>query len=59
MYILKRKFWYQKQALDRRCSTKKVVLKNFTKFKHLWQSLFFDKVAGHRHRFFPVNFMKF
>ena len=53
------RFWYQKQALDRRCSTKKVVLKNFTKFKHLWQSLFFDKVAGHRHRFFPVNFMKF
>ena len=32
----------------RRCSVKKVVLKNFSKFtgKHLHQSLFFNKVAG-------------
>ena len=47
------------------------VLKNFAKFteKHLWQSLFFKKVAGLRpaallkkrlwHRCFPVNFRKF
>ena len=50
---------------------KKGVLKNFAKFtgKHLWQSLFFNKVAGLRpatlwekrlwHRCFPVNFPKF
>ena len=54
-----------------RCSIKKVVLRNFTKFtgKHLCQSLFFNKVAGlgsatllkkrHWHRCFPVNFAKF
>ena len=37
------------------------VLKNFAKFtgKHLWQSLFFNKVAGLRHRSFPMNFAKF
>ena len=31
-----------------KCSIKKVVLKNFTKFtgKHLFQSLFFNKFAG-------------
>ena len=31
-----------------RCSMKKVVIRNFTKFtgKHLCQSLFFNKVAG-------------
>ena len=40
---------------------KKGVLKNFAKFtgKHLCQSLFFDKVAGLRHRCFPLNFAKF
>ena len=40
---------------------KKSVLRNFTKFtgKHLCQSLFFNKVAGLRHRCFPVNFVKF
>ena len=49
---------------------KKDVLKNFAKFtgKHLWQSAFFNKVAGLRpktllkiklwHRCFPVNFAK-
>ena len=45
----------------------KGVLGNFTKFtrKHLYQSLFFNKVAGLRldkrlwHRCFPVNFVKF
>ena len=47
----------------RKCSVRKVVLRNFTKFtgKHLRQSLFFNKVAGHRlwHRCFSVNFAKF
>ena len=50
---------------------KKVVLRNFAKStgKHLCQSLFFNKVAGHRpatllkkrlwHRSFPVNFVRF
>ena len=54
-----------------RCSIKKGVLGNVVKFtgKHLWQSLFFNKVAGPRpatllkkrlcHRCFPVSFMKF
>ena len=38
----------------------KGVLRNFAKFteKHLCQSLFFNKVAGLRHRCFPVNFVK-
>ena len=40
---------------------KKGVLRNFSKFtgKHLCQSFFFNKVAGLRHRCFPVNFVKF
>ena len=50
---------------------KKVVLKNFTKFsgKHLYRSLFFNKVAGFRpvtllkkrlrHSCFPVNLENF
>ena len=49
---------------------KKGVLRNFAKFtgKHLYQSLFFNKVAGKPatllkkrfwHRCFPVNFAKF
>ena len=40
---------------------KKGAFKNFAKFtgKHLCQSLFFNKVAGLRHRCFPVNFAKF
>ena len=53
-----------------RCSVKKSVLKNFTKFtwKNLCQNLFFNKVAGFRPatllkrdcgRCFPVNFVKF
>ena len=35
---------------QRRCSMKKVVIKNFAKFtgKHLYQSLFFNKVVGLR-----------
>ena len=55
----------------RRCSLKKCVLRNFAKFigKHLYQGLFFNKVAGLRpanllkkklwHKCFPVNFEKF
>ena len=53
-----------------RCSMKKGVLRNFGKFKgkHLYQSLFFNKVAGRPasllkkglwHMCFPVNFPKF
>ena len=59
------------RSSHRRCSMKKGVLRNFTKFrgKRLCQSLFFNKVAGLRpatllkkrlwHRCFPVNFAKF
>ena len=59
-----------KEAVVRKCSVKKV-LRNFTKStgKHLWQWLFFNKVACLRpatllkkslwHRCFPVNFAKF
>ena len=38
------------EAVTRRCSVKKVFLKNFAKFTvtHLYQSLFFNKVAGLR-----------
>ena len=50
---------------------KKSVFRNFAKFtgKHLYQSLFFNKVAGLNpatllkkrpwHMYFPVNFVKF
>ena len=46
------------RSSHQRCSLKKGVLRNFTKFtgKHLCQSLFFNKVAGPR--CFPVNFVK-
>ena len=59
------------RSSQQRCSVKKGVLRNFTKFtgKHLCQCLFFNKVAGLRpasllkkrfwHRCFPVNFLKF
>ena len=59
------------RSSHQRCSVRKAVLRNFTKFtgKHLCQSLFFNKVAGLRpatllklrlwHRCFPVNFAKF
>ena len=38
------------EAVARRCSVRKGVLKNFAKFtgKHLCHSLFFNKVAGSR-----------
>ena len=60
-----------KEAVVRRCSVKKSVVKNLAKFtaKHLCQSLFLDKVAGPRpatllkkrlsHSSLPVNFAKF
>ena len=37
------------------------VLRNFSKFtrKQMCQSLFFNNVAGLRHRCFPVNFVKY
>ena len=51
------------RSSHRRSSKKYSVLINFAKFpgKHLCQSLFFNKVAGlrHRHRYFSVNFAKF
>ena len=59
------------EAVVRRCSIRKLALRNFTKFtrKHLCQSLFFNKVAGLRlatllkerlwHRYFPINFVEF
>ena len=59
------------RSSHRRCSIKKGVLRNFTKFKgkHLCQSLFINKNAGLRpaillkkrlwHKCFPVNFAKF
>ena len=50
-----------KEAVVQRCSLRKGVLGNFTKFigKHLCQCLFFNKVAGFGHRCFPVNFVKY
>ena len=44
-----------------RCSMRKSVLRNFSKYKgkHLHQSLFFNKVVRLWHRCFPVNFVKF
>ena len=59
------------RSSHQRCSVRKGVLRNFTKFtgKHLYQSYYFNKVAGIRpatllkktlwHRFFTVNFAKF
>ena len=48
------------ETLVQRCSVKKGVLRNFTKFtgKQLYQSLSFNKVAGLRRRLgiFIVNF---
>ena len=59
------------RSSHRRCSVKKGILRNFTKFtgKYLCQSLFFNKVAGLSpatllkkrlwHRCFRVNFARF
>ena len=61
----------QFRSNHQRCSVRKGVLRNFTKFtsKNLCQSLFFNKVVGLRpatlfkkrlqHRCFPVNLVKF
>ena len=65
--------WWEKnfRSIHWRCSVKKGVLKYFAKLtaKRLYQSFFFNKVAGLRpapllkkriwHRCFPVNFAKF
>ena len=71
LIIVIRKLIFASEAVARRCSVKKGVRRNFTKFtgKHLCQSFFFNKVAGVRlvtllkkrlwHRCFPVNFVKF
>ena len=42
------------RVADQRCSAKKGVLRNFAKFrrKHLRQSPFFNKVAGHRQQLY-------
>ena len=46
------------RSSHQRCSIKKGVLKSFLKFteKHLWQSLFFNKVAGLRAQVFSCKF---
>ena len=60
----------QWKSSHRRCSVRKGVLRNFSKFrgKHLCQSLFFNKAAGLPatllkkrlwHRCFPMSFVKF
>ena len=64
-------FWIRWRSSRTDVFCEKGVLRNFTKFtgKHLFQSLFFNKVAGLRpatllkmwlwHRCFPVIFVKF
>ena len=54
------------RSSHRRYFVRKGVLRNFPKFtgKYLYQSLFFNKVAGLRrkrlwHRCFPMNFAKY
>ena len=71
MIIVIRKLIFTFEAVARRCSVKKGVFRNFTKFtgKYLRQSLLFNKVAGLEpvallnkrlwHSCFPVNFVKF
>ena len=63
MLIKKLRIWIQKRqqqiavfrSSHRRCSVKTVVNRNFAKFtgKHLWQSLYFNKLAG-----LACNFVK-
>ena len=54
---------WSNRSSHRRCSARKNVHRNFSKFKgkHLCQSLFFNKLYWKRiwHRCFPVNFAKF
>ena len=53
----------QNRSSHQRCSIKEGVVRNFAEFteKHLWQSFYFNKVAGLRLHLtcFPVNFAKF
>ena len=52
----KTKYCYTYRSSHQRCSVRKDVLRNFAKFtgKHLWQGLYFNKVAGLR----PETFLK-
>ena len=45
--VISFRIFHLSEAATKRCSVRKVVLRNFAKFtgKHLWQSLFFNKVA--------------
>ena len=56
-FLMKLQASIVRSSLRRFC--KNGVRKNSTKFtgKHLRQSLFFDKVAGLRHKCFPVKFL--
>ena len=70
-HLLPHHHCYYSEAVVRRCAIKKGVLINFGKFtgKHLWRSLFFNKVVGIRpatlfkkrlwHKCFPMSFAKF
>ena len=62
---------FYRNTESQKCFTKKVFLEitRNSQRKHLYQSLFFNKVAGLRpatllkkrlwHKYFPVNFLKF
>ena len=70
-WLLLRWLLFRHRSSHKGSSVKKGVVRNFTKFagKHLWQSLFYNKVAGPRQLYekidsstgiyFPVNFVKF
>ena len=58
-FVAKVTFKRKDQRLNRECSIKKDVLESFTKFKHLEQSPFLNKVAGPGTYFFAVSFVKF
>ena len=57
---LKSQMWIGRSS-HQRCSVRKGVFGNLAKFiwKHLCNSLFFNKVSGLRHKYFSVNFEKF
>ena len=63
MYLEVYRILISDRSRQRRYSVRKAVLRNFVKLtgKQLFQSLFFNKVAGLRlwHRGFPVNFAIF
>ena len=70
-WLLLRWLLFRHRSSHKGSSMKKGVVRNFTKFagKHLWQSLFYNKVAGPRQLYekidsstgiyFPVNFAEF